>query len=187
MLRFAVTLVLLPFLTAGCSSSDTSPPTSLGPDAGFDAGAVFVADPIPEGPFLSIEVDQAQSDAPVVRVMGHKLGKVFGLACHVTFEGGAASAHDPVMQPFLGADEPGKARYLAKASATDAALGAARRGPAAGELDVPDPVLIATVPMSLSGAGQVRIGLARAQVRRADGTLTSVKLAGGTLHLGGGQ
>ena len=181
------TLFLVSFLATGCGSSDSQTPSVADTDSGADASqsTVFQADAIPDGPSLSIDVDTSHPEAPVARVVGHQLGSVFGIACHVVFTGSTFSAHDPVVQPFLGADEAGKARYLAKASPTEVALAGVRRGVAAGEIELPDPVVIGTVPIAIGSAGTVRIELSQAQVRRADGTWTAVKLAGGNLQLGG--
>jgi hypothetical protein len=64
-------------------------------------------------------------------------------------------------------------------------LGAARRGVDAGEVDVTDPVLVATIPLTVVEHGSSRIEITRFQARRADGSFTPLEVAGGLLTTGG--
>ncbi len=183
-------LVPLVLLATACGESKDDP-TDAGEDVIGDGEeeAVttpgFEADPAPEGAALYVDVDVSDPDAPVATVWASDLGPVFGIALHVVLDGAHVTAHDVVVEPFLGSDSAGEAEYLSGPGTADVSLGAARRGPGAGEVDVTDPVLVATIPLDVVEHGSTRIEITRFQVRRADGSFTAVDVAGGLLTTGG--
>jgi len=123
--------------------------------------------------------------APVLQVWAQGLGTIFGLACHLEFDGARFAAGAPVLEPALGADAAGEAGYLSAVRTGDVALGAARREPDAGEVELTTPTLVATIPLTIVSAGTSRIDLTSTEVRRADGSYVPVALAGGRLTAGG--
>jgi len=183
-------LVPMLLLATACGESKTDP-TDAGEDVIGDgqeevvATPGFEADPEPEGPSLYVDVDVTDPDAPVATVWAADLGQVFGIALHVVLDGTHVTAHDAIIEPCLGSDSAGEAEYLVGPGASDVSLGAARRGPDAGEVLVTDPVLVATIPLAVAAHGASRVEVTRLQVRRADGSFTAVEAAGGLLTTGG--
>jgi len=183
-------LVPLLLLLGACGESK-SDPTDAGEDVigdGEEEVVVtpgFEADPEPDGPGVYVDVDVTDPEAPVAFVWAADMGPVFGLALHVTLDGIHVTAHDAVIEPCLGSDSAGEAEYLVGPGAADVSLGAVRRGPDAGEVDIAAPVLVATIPLTVVTHGASRVEVTRFQVRRADGSFTTVEVAGGMLTTGG--
>jgi hypothetical protein len=185
------TLVPLLVLATACGESKTDP-ADAGEDVIGDAVEEevevtpgFEADPAPDGAGLLVDVDMTDPGAPVATVRAAGLGPVLGIALHVELDGAHVTAHDAAIEPCLGSDSAGEAEYLVGPGSTDVSLGAARRGVDAGEVDVTDLVLVATIPLTVVEHGSSRIEITRFQARRADGTFTPLEVAGGLLTTGG--
>ena len=200
--RYVFLLPLLSLLPACGSASDSNPANPPAQDAGagdalpdstaeaaIDAGSgtSFQPEAEPTGPSLFAVVDLTDPNAPVLEIRAKQLGPVFGIAFHLQFDETLVTAHDPVVPPFLGPDAPDEARYLVVARAGDVAFGGTRRGPAAGETELDASTVLTTIPLTLTGAGDSEISIKRTQVRRADGSVVPVSLAGGVLSVGGAQ
>ena len=188
------TLLLVPLLlAAGACNDSNSPAGDAGDedvlnDGGDEDGPPvpgFEADPEPAGAALYASVDMTDPAAPVATIWAARLGPTFGIALHVGFDGALLAAHDPATAPCIGPDAGGEALYVAAAKTGDVILGAVRRGPAAGEVEIGDPVVVATIPLTAIVPGTTRIDLLDAQVRRADGSFVPTGEAGGTLTTGG--
>ncbi|MBW2261544.1 MAG: hypothetical protein JRG91_06170 [Deltaproteobacteria bacterium] len=183
-------LVPLLLLLGACGES-RSKPTDAGEDVIADVQEEvvvtpgFEADPEPEGPGVYVDVDVTDPDAPVATVWAADMGPVFGIALHVTLDGTHVAAHDAAIEPCLGSDSAGEAEYLVGPGASDVSLGAVRRGPDAGEVEITAPVLVATIPLTVVAHGASRVEVTSVQVRRADGSFTAIEVAGGLLTTGG--
>jgi len=178
----------------GCDGGNPSSPDANDADTTEDATEEtadappvpgFEPDEAPTGAALYLTATLDDPAAPVVQVWARDLGTIFGLACHVEFDGGQLTAGAPVVEPAIGPDTAGEAGYLSVVAVGDVALGAARRGPDAGEVDVTAPTLVATIPLTVVSAGTSRLALTSAQVRRADGGFVPIAVAGGRLTTGG--
>lgn len=185
--------LLIPVLlfTVACGPSKSHPEDAGDEDVLTDEDGEapvlpgFEADPEPEGAALTIDVDMTDPAAPVATVWAARLGPVFGIALHVAVDGAYLSMHDPVSAECVGTDSAGQAEYLAVARDDDTSLGAVRRGPDVGEVEINEPVVVATIPLNVIAPGSSRIELIDAQVRRADGSFTPFEAAGGILTTGG--
>lgn len=180
-------------VAAACSDATTSQQHDAGTadaaaaDSSVPAGASFAADDEPTGPALYVTVDTSDAVHPKATVWAAHLGAVFGIAAALRYDAAQLAPQQPRIEPLLGPDAAGEARYLIAARAGAVVLGAARRGPAAGEQEITAPVALAVVPLEVLDAGSSRLALERAQVRRADGSFVAVQVAGGTLTTGGAR
>ena len=162
--------------TAVSGQEDGSVPLSPG----------FTPESPPAGAAVWLTCDLTQPEAPVVQVWARELGQVFGLAGHVRYDAEHLAVNEVAMATPLGADGAGEAAYLGAPRAGDVVLGGARRGPAAGAIDVTDPVLVATLTMRAVKPAQSRLTIDDLVVRRADGSLAVASTAGGSLTTAGG-
>ncbi len=180
-------LVLL--LVAGAACGEASPPSA--PDSGLasdlqPATPGFAADPRPGGAALYLGVEDP-GGSPRLELWASGLGAVFGLAARVALDPARLGAANAKPTTWLGPEAPKEARYLTLAAEGIIVLGAARRGPAAGERQLDAPTLLATAELVVRAAGRSRLELREVQVRRADGSFVPVAVAGGELTTGGAR
>jgi hypothetical protein len=183
-------LLALGACDGGSPSSPDAGDADMTEDAAEDTADVplvpgFEPDEAPTGAALYLTATLDDPAAPVVQVWARGLGMILGLACHVEFDGARFAAGAPVVEPAIGADTADEAGYLSAVGAGDVALGAARRGPDAGEVDLTAATLVATIPLRVVSAGTSRLDLTSAQARRADGSFVPLAVAGGRLTAGG--
>ncbi len=142
----------------------------------------FVADPAPNGPALLAQASVVDGHRGVVDVYGAGLGEVFGVSFHVVVEGANVDVDlaDATVDGGLAALDRTLARIDADRS--DVAFGGTRLDPRAPDVAIADGAL-AHVVVDIDVAGSVRVEVADAVVRRADGSFVPCAAAGGTLTL----
>jgi hypothetical protein len=170
-----VRIHLLLLLSAACGQPPIDPidPPDPPPDE-----PRFTAE---EGPAPALRLEGRFEDGLTVEVRAEGLGPVFGLAGQLAFDPSHLAVKSAELAPGLLSDSA----ELLRADPSAVVFGVARKGPALGDAALEGDVHLATVRFSVLRAGDSKLAVSRAMVRRSDGAFVAAAFLGAEVHTGG--
>jgi hypothetical protein len=134
-----------------------------------------------EGSSPSLRLAGTLADDLRVDVLADGLGSIFGLAARLAFDPTHLAVEEAELAPGLLSDPA----QLIRTDAGAIAFGVTKKGAALGD-EMLSSERIATVRFRVLRAGDSELELARAMVRRADGSFVPASFLGAELHTAGG-
>ncbi len=180
-----------------CGTAETEP-TANGPGNAGQGGSGGAASPtahfepatLTDGPRLWLDVVLNEHEDATVQLWAAELGSVFGYSVHLEYDPNHLvldeTAGPQIDLSVFTADGQDNGLSLIVTESGDVGLGAMRRSPALSEVQLNEPIQLATVAFKAQQPAQSELRLTRIVVREASGEYVAVQAGGGVLKTVGG-